>query len=150
MNPRRRQRLAAVAFVLGGVAATTALVLFALEENANLFYEPAKIVGGEAPVGVTIRAGGMVAAGSVAHDETGLGARFTLTDHRGHDFRVAYTGILPDMFREGQGTLVTGRLDGEGLFRAEEVLAKHDENYMPPEVQDVLEESHGKTEKYEK
>ena len=63
---------------------------------------------------------------------------------------MAYTGILPDMFREGQGTLVTGRLDGDGLFQAEEVLAKHDENYMPPEVQDVLEESHGKTEKYEK
>ena len=143
MNPRRRQRLAAVAFVLGGVAATAALVLFALEENANLFYEPAKVVGGEAPIGVTIRAGGMVAANSVAHDDTGLGVRFTLTDHRGHDFPVAFTGILPDMFREGQGTLVTGRLDADGLFHAEEVLAKHDENYMPPEVQDIVQELHG-------
>ena len=137
MRPRRRQRLTAVSFVLGGAAATLALVLFALDENANLFYEPAKVVGGEAPSGVRIRAGGMVADGSVAHDDTGLGVRFVLTDHQGHDFPVAYTGILPGMFREGQGILVTGELDGDRVFQAEEVLAKHDENYLPPELHDM-------------
>ena len=137
MNAVRRQRLAAVAFVLGGAAATSALVLLALEENVNLFYEPAKVAGGEAPAGVTIRAGGMVAEGSIVHDDTGLGVRFVLTDHRGHDFAVSYVGILPGMFREGEGTLVTGQLDAEGVFHATEVLAKHDENYMPPELQPI-------------
>ena len=135
MRSGRRQRLAAVLFVLGGAAATLGLVLLALEENINLFYEPAKVVGGEAPVDVDIRAGGMVVDGSVMHDDTGLGVRFALTDYRGHDFEVVYTGILPGLFREGQGTLVTGRLGADGVFRAKEVLAKHDENYMPPELE---------------
>ena len=137
MNPARRQRLAVVAFVLGGVAVTSALVLWALEENVNLFYEPAKVVGGAAPAGVTIRAGGMVAADSVVHDDTGLGVRFALTDYRGHEFTVSFVGILPGMFREGQGILVTGELDAAGIFHAEQVLAKHDENYMPPELHDI-------------
>lgn len=138
MRPRRRQRLAAVSFVLGGAAATLALVLFALDENANLFYEPAKVASGEAPSGVPIRAGGMVADGSVAHDDTGLGVRFVLTDYQGNDFQVAYRGILPGMFREGQGILVTGELDRNRVFQAQEVLAKHDENYLPPELHDMV------------
>ena len=137
MKPLRRQRLAAVTFVLCGAAVTLALVMMALEENINLFYEPAKVVGGEAPVGVDIRAGGMVVEGSVVHDDTGLGVRFALTDYRGNDFHVHYTGILPGMFRDGQGTLVTGQLDANGVFHAEEVLAKHDENYLPPELHGV-------------
>lgn len=137
MNAVRRQRLLVVAFVLGGVAATCALVLMALEENVNLFYEPAKVAGGDAPVGVTIRAGGMVADGTIVHDDTGLGVRFVLTDYRGHDFAVSYVGILPGMFREGEGTLVTGQLDAEGVFHATQVLAKHDQNYMPPELQPI-------------
>ena len=139
MTPHRRQRLAAVVFVLCGSAATLALVLLALQENVNLFYEPVKVVGGEAPTGIDIRAGGMVAAGSVIHDDTGLGVRFVLTDYQGHDFEVAYTGILPGMFREGEGILVTGQLGEDGRFRAREVLAKHDENYMPPELHDIAE-----------
>ena len=106
MTPPRKQRLAAVLFVLGGTAVTLALVLLALEENVNLFYEPAKVSERQAPHGVDIRAGGMVAAGSVVHDDTGLGVRFVLTDYQGHDFQVAFTGILPGMFREGQGILV--------------------------------------------
>ena len=137
MKPLRRQRLTAAAFVLSGAAVTLALVVFALDENVNLFYEPAKVVGGEAPEGVEIRAGGMVVDGSVVFDDTGLGVRFTLTDHRGNDFDVAYKGILPGMFREGQGILVRGRLDEQRTFRADEVLAKHDENYMPPELHDL-------------
>ena len=141
MTPRRKQRLAAVLFVLCGSAVTLALVLLALQENVNLFYEPAKVVTGEAPVGVDIRAGGMVAAGSVIHDDTGLGVRFVLTDYQGHDFEVAYTGILPGMFREGEGILVTGQLDEKGRFQAREVLAKHDENYMPPELHDIAEQA---------
>ena len=138
MNAVRRQRLAVVAFVLGGVAATLALVLMALEENVNLFYEPAKVVAGEAPVATTVRAGGMVAAGSVVHDDTGLGVRFVLTDYQGHDFTVSHVGILPGMFREGQGILVEGQLDAAGVFHAETVLAKHDENYVQPELHDIV------------
>lgn len=129
--------MTAAAFVLSGAAVTLALVVLALDENVNLFYEPAKVVGGEAPQGVEIRAGGMVVDGSVAFDDTGLGVRFTLTDHRGNDFDVAYRGILPGMFREGQGILVRGRLDAQRTFQADEVLAKHDENYMPPELHDL-------------
>ena len=139
MRANRKQRLATVLFVLGGVAVTVALTLLALEENVNLFYEPAKVVGGEAPRGVPIRAGGMVVAGSVEHDSSGLGVRFALTDYQGHVFNVAYAGILPGMFRDGQGTLVTGRLDASGVFQADEVLAKHDENYLPPELHDIAE-----------
>ena len=137
MNPLRKQRLAVVVFVLTGAATTLSLAMLALRENVNLFYEPAKIVGGEAPVGERIRAGGMVAAGSVVHDETGLGVRFTVTDHRGHDFKVRYTGILPGLFGEGQGVLATGALGADGVFRAEEIVAKHDENYMPPELEHI-------------
>ena len=137
MPPLRRQRLVAVAFVLAGAATTLALVLLALEENVNLFYEPAKVASAEVPVGVDVRAGGMVAAGSVVHDATGLGVRFVLTDYAGHDFEVDYTGILPGMFREGQGILVMGQLAEDGVFQAQEVLAKHDENYMPPELRDI-------------
>lgn len=137
MRPVRRQRLAALLFILGGASATLALVLFALGENANLFYDPAKVAGGAAPAGVTIRAGGMVVEGSVRHDDTGLGVSFTLSDLRGHAFDVAYTGVLPGMFREGQGILVTGRIGENGVFAADEVLAKHDENYLPPELESM-------------
>ena len=134
MNTRRRNRLVATVFLLGGTAITAALVLTALEENVNLFYPPERVVNGDAPSGVTIRAGGMVADGSVAHDADGLGVSFVLTDYQGSDFTVRYVGILPDLFREGQGILVTGELDGGRVFQASEVLAKHDENYMPPEL----------------
>ena len=134
MKPVRKQRLAVVLFVLVGAGATAGLVMSAMQENINLFYEPAKVVNGEAPLGTVIRAGGMVVDGSVVHDHTGLGVRFTLTDYAGHDFDVVYEGILPSLFREGQGILVTGRLDDDRVFAAAEVLAKHDENYMPPEL----------------
>ena len=134
MNTRRRNRLVATVFLLGGTAITAALVLTALDENVNLFYPPERVVNGDAPSGVTIRAGGMVADGSVAHDARGLGVSFVLTDYQGSDFAVRYVGILPDLFREGQGILVAGELDGQRVFQASQVLAKHDENYMPPEL----------------
>ena len=134
MNRQRRARLVATAFLLVGAAATVALTLVALDENVNAFHPPERIASGAAPVGVAIRAGGMVAAGSVERDATGLGVTFVLTDHRGSDFPVRYVGILPDLFREGQGALVTGSLAASGVFEARQVLARHDENYMPPEL----------------
>ena len=137
MHPVRRQRLAMLLFVLTGAAATLAFSMLALRENVNLFYEPEKVVGGVVPVDERIRAGGMVAAGSVIHDDTGLGVRFVVTDHRGHDFEVRYTGILPALFREGEGVLATGRLGSDGVFHAEEIVAKHDEDYMPPELEGI-------------
>jgi cytochrome c-type biogenesis protein CcmE len=143
MHPIRRRRLIAVLFLLAGVGVTVGLVLVALNENINLFYPPEKIVSGEAPVGPRIRAGGMVADGSVKHGAAGLAVRFELTDHAGADFAVEYEGMLPDLFREGQGVLVTGRLRPDGVFVADEVLAKHDENYMPPELEGIHERPAG-------
>ena len=121
-------------FLLAGGGATAALVGVALRDNINLYYPPEKIVSGAAPVGARIRAGGMVANGSVRHAADSLAVSFTLTDLQGADFTVQYEGMLPDLFREGQGVLVTGKLRGDGVFVAEEVLAKHDEKYMPPEL----------------
>ena len=143
MNVVRKQRLVVVLFVLMGAAATLAFSMLALRENVNLFYEPAKVTAGEAPVGERIRAGGMVRTGSVAHDATGLGVRFVVTDHRGHEFEVRYSGILPGLFGEGQGVLATGTLAHDGVFHADEIVAKHDENYMPPELEDILPTTRG-------
>ena len=136
MNKKRGQRLVATMFLLAGVGVTLSFVMLALEENINLFYEPEKVVNGEAPLGVEIRAGGMVVDGSVEHAIEGLAVKFALTDPRGgHTFWVEYVGLLPGLFREGQGILVRGELLSSGVFQADEVLAKHDENYMPPELE---------------
>ena len=137
MNPRRRNRLLTIGFVFVGAALTVGMVLYALNENLNLFYPPEQIASGAAPVGSQIRAGGMVLEDSVERSGSGLDVQFVLTDHQGSDFTVVYSGILPDLFREGQGILVRGQLDTAGTFQAQEVLAKHDENYMPPELQDL-------------
>jgi cytochrome c-type biogenesis protein CcmE len=134
MHPLRRKRLIVIVFIMAGVAVTATLALTALEENINLFYPPEKVVGGEAPVGKRIRIGGMVLEDSVVRASDNLDVDFVLTDRRGSEVGVRYTGILPDLFREGQGILVTGELDQGGVFQADEVLAKHDENYMPPEL----------------
>ena len=134
MHPLRRKRLIVIVFILAGVAVTATLVLSALEENINLFYPPEQVAGGEAPVAKRIRVGGMVLEGSVERASDSLEVGFVLTDRRGSEVGVRYTGILPDLFSEGQGILVTGELDQAGLFQADEVLAKHDENYMPPEL----------------
>jgi len=137
MNRVRRNRLFAVLFLVVGAGVTASLVLVALNENINLFYPPDQVVGGAAPLDTRIRAGGMVEVGSVHRTGDGLTIRFAVTDHRGSTFPVEYTGILPDLFREGQGILVTGELHEDGVFQAREVLAKHDENYMPPELADL-------------
>jgi len=134
MHPVRRNRLFAVAFLLVGVAVTVMLVMRALNENINLFYPPGEVVSGKAPVGPRIRAGGMVKDGSLQRASDGLEVRFVVTDLAGSDFIVVYNGILPDLFHEGKGVLATGHLGADGVFKADEVLAKHDENYMPPEL----------------
>jgi len=137
VNPKRRTRLIVVLFLLAGAGISVALVLVALNENINMFYPPEAVVAGEAPVDAQIRAGGMVLEGSVDRDSESLDVRFVLTDFDGSEFTVLYSGILPDLFREGQGVIVQGQLDGSGVFQADQVLAKHDENYMPPELAEM-------------
>ena len=139
MHPQRRNRLYMIVFLLVGVGLTLTLVLSALDENLNLFYPPADVAGGVAPLNTQIRAGGMVKDGSVERSGDDLGVRFVVHDHAGSEFTVAYTGILPDLFREGQGIIVQGQLTAPGEFTASEVLAKHDENYMPPELAELAE-----------
>lgn len=134
MNPKRRTRLIVVLFLLVGAGISVSLVLVALNENINMFYPPDAVVSGDAPVGAQIRAGGMVLEGSVARDPESLEVSFVITDRVGSEFPVSYSGILPDLFREGQGIIVLGRLKEDGSFLANQVLAKHDENYMPPEL----------------
>ena len=141
MRPGRRQRLAGGLFLLFGSALTIGVGLFALQENIDLFYEPQKVVGGEAPIAKRIRAGGMVEKGSLVYEPEGLGVSFVLSDLRGSRFEVRYEGLLPGLFREGQGVLVVGQLDASRVFYAKEVLANHDENYMPPELEDMGEET---------
>lgn len=135
MNPVRKRRLFLVLFLLLGSGGAIALVLKGLGENLNMFYLPAQLQAGEAPVERNIRAGGMVLENSWKRDA--LVSRFTLTDRKGAEFTVSYEGILPDLFREGQGVIVEGQLQADGLFVAREVLAKHDEEYMPPELADI-------------
>ncbi|MEE4251659.1 MAG: cytochrome c maturation protein CcmE [Alcanivoracaceae bacterium] len=140
MNPLRKQRLLIILGVLAGLGAAVGLVLYALSQNINLFYTPQQIVSGEAPEGAQMRVGGLVVDGSVRRDANGLGVLFDLTDGVG-TFTVRYEGILPDLFREGQGIVANGTLVRRDYFEAEEVLAKHDELYMPPEVQQALEKA---------
>jgi cytochrome c-type biogenesis protein CcmE len=136
MNKRSKRKLL-VAMVLFGVALATVLGLTAFRENLLYFYSPSQIKAGEAPTSRSFRIGGLVVNGSVKREEGGLAVKFDLTDNSA-TVPVTYTGILPDLFREGQGIVAMGTLDSSGLFVADEVLAKHDENYMPPEVADAL------------
>ncbi|MBC7184065.1 MAG: cytochrome c maturation protein CcmE [Marinobacter sp.] len=140
MHPIRKKRLTIVLFLLVGLAIAVALTTYALRQNINLFYDPSQISAGEAPVDVRIRAGGMVEEGSVVRDSESLMVEFRVTDFNA-SVPVQYTGILPDLFAEGQGVVAMGRLDENGRFVADQVLAKHDENYMPPEVADALEKA---------
>ena len=137
MRARRRQRLIFVAVILTGVAVATALALTAIGENMLYFYSPSQIKAGEAPRLHDVRVGGLVVEGSIQRTGTGLDLRFDLTDNA-ETVSVTYSGILPDLFREGQGIVAMGRLREDGVFEAHEVLAKHDENYMPPEVAEAL------------
>lgn len=135
---KRGKRKALVAMVLFGMAIATVLALTAFEENLLYFYSPTQVHSGEAPVNRSFRVGGMVVDGTVKREQGSLAVEFDLTDNA-EIITVSYTGILPDLFREGQGIVAIGKLNDSGMFIADEVLAKHDENYMPPEVADALE-----------
>jgi cytochrome c-type biogenesis protein CcmE len=136
MTPRQK-RMATVAAILVGVGIATAFALKAFNQNLLYYYSPTQVEAGEAPAARSIRVGGLVQNGSVQREPGSLEVRFTLTDFA-HTLGVSYTGVLPDLFREGQGVIARGKMGGNGVFVAEEVLAKHDENYMPPEVKDSL------------
>lgn len=140
MNKVRKQRLMVVLGVVAGLGIAVALALTALQDNINLFYTPEQIVSGEAPVGRKMRVGGLVVEDSVQRDPETLEVTFDITDGNG-TFTVHYQGILPDLFREGQGIVANGTLVSREKFQAEEVLAKHDEEYMAPEVQEALEKA---------
>ncbi|RMN12921.1 Cytochrome c-type bioproteinsis protein CcmE [Pseudomonas syringae pv. coriandricola] len=140
VNPLRRKRLLIILAVLVGVSLAVSLALSALKENINLFYTPSQIANGEAPLDTRIRAGGMVEKGSLQRSADSLDVRFVVTDFN-QSVTIAYRGILPDLFREGQGIVALGKLNAQGVVVADEVLAKHDEKYMPPEVTKALRES---------
>ncbi len=136
MTPRRK-RLFVVLGILGGVAASVALAVMASRENIMFYYDPTQIDAGQAPKNKRFRVGGMVVKGSVQRNPGDLQVRFVLTDFA-HEVPVEYSGVLPDLFREGQGIIAHGTLGPDGAFVADEVLAKHDEKYMPPEVASSL------------
>ena len=138
MNPLRKQRLYALIAVLIGSLLATWLVISALSENMNLFYSPSEILGVDIDENVLIRAGGMVKQGSIEKSKDSLNVRFTVTDYQ-NELIINYEGILPDLFDENAGVVVRGNLKTDGTFKAIEVLAKHDENYMPPEVAKLIE-----------
>ena len=137
MTPKRRQRLTIALIIVLGTALIVGLVMYALKQNINLFYSTTQIVNGEAPKDARIRVGGMVLKGTLERDSNSLHISFWITD-TAQKIKVEYTGILPDLFREGQGIIAQGKLDANGVFQADEVLAKHDENYMPPEVSESM------------
>ncbi|WP_404471498.1 cytochrome c maturation protein CcmE [Vreelandella venusta] len=140
MTPKRKQKLFVILGLVSLTAIAVGLTLYALRANINLFFSPVQIAQGNAPIERQIRAGGMVKEGSVSRDRESLNVEFTVTDYV-DDLDVYYSGILPDLFREGQGVVVVGELQADGRFRADQVLARHDENYMPPEVAQALEEA---------
>lgn len=140
MHPVRRQRLWVVLSIVVFASVAVGLAVYALRGNINLFYPPVEVAAGKAPADTPIRVGGMVVDGSVERSDTSLEVRFQVTDYQAK-VPVVYEGILPDLFAEGEGVVASGRLDDRGVFRADEVLAKHDENYMPPEVADALQAS---------
>src|SRR6185503_5252204 len=138
MKPRHK-RMAAIALGLVALGIATALVLTAFEKNLVFFFSPTQVMAKEAPLGRTFRIGGIVEPGSVKRD--GVEVRFIVTD-TAHGMPVVYRGQLPDLFREGKMVVAQGQLDEGGTFRAREVLAKHDENYMPPEAKEAVDRAH--------
>ena len=133
MKPARAKRLILILLMLAGIAIGVVFALKSLDQNIMFFFTPTEIVEGKAPANKLFRLGGIVVDGSVNRPDEGLIVQFDITDNL-HKVSVSYNGILPDLFREGQGIIAHGRLDNKGGFVAQEVLAKHDENYMPPEV----------------
>ena len=138
MNPKRKQRIYALIAILAGSILAVGLVISALSKNLNLFYSPTDLLNNNLSSDTLIRAGGMVREGSIKRSDDSLNIEFTVTDFE-NDLVINYSGILPDLFSEKAGVVVQGYLENEGTFRAVEVLAKHDENYMPPEVAKLME-----------
>jgi cytochrome c-type biogenesis protein CcmE len=141
MNPIRKKRLTLIGLMLATIGVATALMLKSFDENLMFLFSPSEVVAGEAPAHHAFRVGGLVTKGSVKRLANGLTTRFDLTDND-KTIAIEYTGILPDLFREGQGIVAMGSLNSDGVFVASEVLAKHDENYMPPEVAESLKTAH--------
>jgi len=137
MTPTRKKRLILISMVVLGVAVATAIFLTAFKDNIMFFKSPTEISQNDFPENRNFRLGGMVKEGSLQRLDNSLKVLFSVTDY-GADVQVEYEGILPDLFREGQGVVAIGYMKNNQLFVAEEVLAKHDENYMPPEVADIL------------
>jgi cytochrome c-type biogenesis protein CcmE len=143
VTPTRKRRLIAVLLILVGVGIAATIAFYSLQQNLLYFQSPSELAQQQMPAGRQFRLGGLVKPGSVERAADGLATRFVVTDGP-EELVVEFDGILPDLFREGQGVIARGALDDKGLFVASEVLAKHDENYMPPEVAEALEKSgHG-------
>ncbi len=140
MTPRRRKRLTMIVVLVVGIGTAAAIAISALQENMLYFIAPSDVQAQPLPADRNFRLGGLVEAGSIERDADSLHVQFVVTDGV-HQVPVTYAGILPDLFREGQGVIAQGRLDESGVFHAREVLARHDETYMPPEVAAALERS---------
>jgi cytochrome c-type biogenesis protein CcmE len=137
----RAKRIAIVAGGLAALAIAAGLILAAFQQNLVFFFTPSQVAANEAPLGKTFRIGGMVESGSVKRQADGVTVRFTVTD-TAKSIPVVYRGALPDLFREGKGVVAQGRVGTDGVFQAAEVLAKHDENYMPPEAAEAVKRAH--------
>jgi cytochrome c-type biogenesis protein CcmE len=137
MKPHRKRKLGVILFIASGLSVAIGLALFALSNNIDLFYTPTQVAAGEVPQGQHVRVGGMVKEGSVEHSEQALHVRFAATDYN-QDVWIEFEGILPDLFREGQGIVAEGSMLEDGRFVATRVLARHDENYMSQEVKAAL------------
>jgi len=139
MKPRHK-RLALIGVGLAALGGAAALILSAFQSNLVFFFSPSQVAARQAPEGRSFRIGGLVQPGSLQRQADGVGVRFVVTD-TAHDIAVVYNGMLPDLFKEGKGVVALGQLGRDGVFRAQEVLAKHDENYMPPEAADAVEKA---------
>lgn len=144
MNPTRKRRLIVVSLILGAVGIAATLTVLALQQNITYLYTPAEVLSGKVPTDARFRLGGMVKAGSIQRASDSLQTGFAVTDGDA-DLTVEYTGILPDLFREKQSVIATGRMEGN-RFVATEVLAKHDENYVPRDVAEAMAKAHKKHE----
>ena len=140
MNRLHKKRLIIVSTVVVGVSLAIAIALFALRQNLNLFYTPSQVFSGKAPIKREFRVGGIVVPGSIIHSQQDASGSFILSD-TAHTITVNFKGILPDLFAPGKGAVAEGHLTANGEFIADQVLAKHDKNYMPPEVADALKEA---------
>lgn len=139
MKPRHK-KMAVIVLGVSALAVATALVLNAFQSNLVFFFSPTQVVANEAPIGKNFRIGGLVEEGSIKREGDGTSLSFAITD-TAEVIRVVYTGILPDLFKEGKGVVAQGKMLDDGIFHANEVLAKHDENYMPPEAASAIEQA---------